>query len=272
MWDPAYLPPCLKEALTELNPPKVSPPIEDSFMSAQRKRKRSLIIPPDESMSSSPTVRKKTKFLSEYPHRDPANFASHHPPATPLSSNISFMPPYTASEPPPALRLTALSLKKTSRMLKKSCPSPLSLGTQTVDLRPRTPKPPVSWNDFVSYRATIPNELSFAARCSRSHDKAPPILKTPSPSRLYPYPRILITHPLLDQVLWHPNRMLPSNVVPVVDVDTANQQEAWGCLYIKFRASFHSQLSWCLAARHNSLTHCLPLDSTAIAEPTISLV
>ena len=139
-----------------------------------------------------------------------------------------------------------------------------------MDLRLRTPKPPVSWSDFVSYGAAIPNKLSFAARCSHSHDQAPHIPRTPSQSRPYPYPKILITHPLLDQIPWHPNRMLPSDAVPVVDVDTDDQQEAWGCLYTKFRASFCSQLSWCLAAHHDLLTRHLHSDSIATGEPTTS--
>ena len=139
-----------------------------------------------------------------------------------------------------------------------------------MDLRLRTPRPLVSWSDFVSYGAVIPSESSFAARCSRSHDKAPHIPRTPSQSQPYPYPRILITHPLLDQIPWHPNRMLPSDAVPVVDVDTEDQQEAWGCLYIKFRDSFCSQLSWCLAACSDLLTHHLHLGSTAIGDLTTS--
>ena len=82
--------------------------------------------------------------------------------------------------------------------------------------------------------------------------------------------RSLLTHPLLDQFPWHPNRMLPSNAVPVVDVDTDEQQEAWGCLYIKFRDSFHSQLSWCLAAHLNLLTRHLHSDLTATGGLTTS--
>ena len=160
--------------------------------------------------------------------------------------------------------------KKTSQTSKRYCPSPLSSGTQTVDLRLWTPKPLVSWSDFVSYGAAIPNESSFAARCSRPRNKAPPIHKTPSQSRPYLYPKTLRTHPLLDQFPWHPNQILPSNAVPVVGVDTDEQQEAWGCLYIKFRDSFCSQLSWCLAARLDLLTHRLHSGSTAIEEPITS--
>ena len=139
-----------------------------------------------------------------------------------------------------------------------------------MDLRLRTPRPLVSWNDFVSYGAAIPSESSFVARCLRSRAKVPPIQPTPFPSRPYLYPKTLQTHPLLDQFPWHPKRMLPSDAVPVVDVDTEDQQEAWGCLYIKFRDSFRSQLSWCLAAHHDLLTRLLPSDSTAIAGPTTS--
>ena len=271
MWDPAYLPPCLKEALTELSPPIAPLTTEKPFMLAQRKRKRSLIIPPNESTSSSKIAHKKMKFPSVSPLPESANSVLLRPLATPPSSNVSCMPPYTASEPPPAPPQMAPFLKKMSRTSKKSYPSPLSSGTQTVDLRLRTPKPPISWSDFVSYSAAISNELSFVACCSHSHNKAPLTLKTPFPSWQYPYPRILITHPLLDQVLWHPNRMLPSDVVPVVDVDTDDQQEAWGCLYTKFRASFRSQLSWCLAARHDLLTRHLHSDLIAIREPTTSV-
>ena len=137
-----------------------------------------------------------------------------------------------------------------------------------MDLRLRTPRPLISWSDFVTYGAAILNESSFTARCSRSPVKAPPIQSTPFPSQPYPYPKTLRTHPLLDQFPWHPNRMLPSNEVPVVDIDTDNQQEAWGCLYIKFRASFHSQLSWCLAARHDLLTRRLRSGLTAIEDLT----
>ena len=212
-------------------------------MLAQRKRKQSLIIPPDESTSSSRTAPKRMKFPSMSPLRGFANSTSPHPLATLPLSNNSSTPLSITSEPRPAPHQTALSLKKMLWMSKKFCPSPLSLGTQTVDLRLWTPRPLVSWNDFVSYGAAIPSELSFAARCSHSHDKAPPIRKTPSRSQPYPYPKTLWTHPLLDQFPWHPNRMLLSDTVPVVDVNTNEQQEAWRCLYIKFRDSFRSQMS-----------------------------
>ena len=271
MWDPMYIPPCLKEALTELSPPAVLPQVEELFMLAQRKRKCSLIIPLDEQMLSSPTIRKKMKSLFGYPLQESTNSVLPLPPATPPSSNASSMPPSIESGLLPVRPQMVCSLKKTLQMSKKSCPSHLSLGTQTVDLRLQTLKHLVSWNDFIAYGAVIPNESSFAARCSRSRAKAPPIQPTPFPSQPYPYLKTLWTHPLLDQFPWHPNQMLPSDEVPVVDVDTDDQQEVWGCLYIKFRALFRSQLSWCLATRHDLLTHRLRSGSTAIEDPTTSL-
>ena len=162
-----------------------------------------------------------------------------------------------------------LSLKKTLLTSKKSSPLLLSSGTQTVDLRHQTPSPLTSWRDFVLYGATIPKESSFTAHCY--HAAAPPIHKTPSLSQPYPYPKTLQTHPLLDQFPWHPNQMLPSNAVPKVGVDTDEQQEAWQCLYIKYRASFCSQLSWCLATHLNLLTCHLHSDSTTTKGPTTSL-
>ena len=270
VWDATYIPPCLKEALTELSPPIAPPLMEELFMLAQMKRKRCLIIPPNEPMSSLKIAHKRTRYQSTFPLQESARSASPLPLATHPLSNVLSMLPSTVSMLPQAPPQMVLSSKKTLQMSKKSCPSPLSLGTQTMDLRLRTPKPLVSWSDFVSYGATILSESSFMACCSHSHTKVLHIQSTPSQSLPYLYPRMLQTHPLLDQFPWHPNRILLSDVVPMVDIDTDDQQEAWGCLYIKFRDLFHSQLSWCLTARLDSLTRCLHSDSTETEGLTIS--
>ena len=239
-------------------------------MLAQRKRKCSLIIPPDEPTSLSQTAHKKMKYPSVSPHQESVSSMLPPPLATHLSSSISSTLPSIVSEHPQVPPQTVRSLKKTLQTSKKSYPSPPSSGTQTVDLRHKTPSPLTSWKDFILYRAVIPSEWSFATHCSCSHTAPPHTLKIPSQSWPYLYPRTLLTHPLLDQFPWHLNQMLPSNTIPEVDVDNKKQRDIWQSLYEKYRAVFHSQLSWCLAAHHNLLTCCLHSDSIAIKGPIIS--
>ena len=77
VWDMQYQPPCLEKALTKLSPPLAPPPPCPLFMLAQRKRKRSLIIPPNVLMSSSPRgVTKRMKSQSRSPLQESDRFVS----------------------------------------------------------------------------------------------------------------------------------------------------------------------------------------------------
>ena len=162
-----------------------------------------------------------------FPLQEFIKFTSLLPVKTHPSSSPSSIQHSIISELCPVPLPMAPSSKKMLQTSKQSYPSHPNLGTQTMDLRHQTPKPLISWSDFILYGATILSELSFATHCSRSHAMPPPIHKTPFPSQRYPYLRTLLTHLLLDQFLWHPNQMLPSDTVPMVDMDTDEQQEVW---------------------------------------------
>jgi hypothetical protein len=240
-----------EESITAAESPTASTQNSLSLTTSMDKKRRFCSASPTRPTSSS--TPKRTKLQSQF-HRQDSHLPSIKSESCPLRRTPLLCKKLST------LRLCALgthqvscaeapSLKTMSMTLNTSFPSQTRLGVLTKALKARMMSPPASCPKSTSFGGPIPPHLSFVAR---SHQLPLAPCKTLSQSR--PYPAVQSSHPLLNEELWHPNQMLPSNIAPAVNVDMEGQELAWCNLYLRFRESFCAQLSLCLISRHNLLT------------------